>query len=113
MADSACRSTGPFSPCSRGEVALSAIADSSGAAVGLLERTRLEAMAAEQGIEVGAIALRQARGLADVAGRRLQQLREVLALELPPRLIERQHLPAALRLVGQCALDQLHGDQRA
>ena len=54
----------------------------------LLEVVRQQLVARQQLVEVGAVALREPRRLADVAGGDLQDLRQVVAREFVARLVE-------------------------
>ena len=58
------------------------------AALAFLEIVRHQLVPPEQLVEVGAVALRQSRRLADVPPGDLQDLRQVAARELIPRLVE-------------------------
>src|SRR5690606_20375365 len=61
-----------------------------------LERRRLEPVALEQLVELGAVAPGEPRRLRDVARGDLQQLHEVVVLEAAARLLERGELPALM-----------------
>src|SRR5260221_9656575 len=55
----------------------------------LLEIVRKQLVARQQLVEVRAVAFRQARGLADIARRDLEDLRQVIAREFVARFVER------------------------
>src|SRR6202041_350673 len=72
-----------------------------------LEVVRQQLVARQQFVEVRAVALRQARRLAHIAGRDLQDLRQIVAGEFITRLVERGQAGgvAAERLPGQFRRD--------
>src|SRR3954469_999364 len=55
-----------------------------------LERGRVERVPLQQFVKLGAVALRQLRGLGHIAARDFQEAHEVFALELLARLLERR-----------------------
>src|SRR5688572_8105569 len=67
---------------------------------GVLEELRVQLMALQQFVELRAVAFGQPRGLRHVAVGDAQDLREVVALELAPRVFERREL-------GLLVLDRL------
>src|SRR5689334_14605119 len=69
----------------------------------VLEHRGLEAMALEEFVELGPIALGEGGGLSHVAPRDLEQPYEIVALELLARFLEwRQHAG----VFAQCPLDE-------
>src|SRR5690606_27940601 len=78
-------------------------------AVAAAEQLGLELVLVQELVALRAVALREPRGLRDVAFGHLEQMREVLELDAVARLRERQEL---LLLAAQRALHERRRDQR-
>ena len=79
------------------------------AASALLEVLGHQLVPTQQLVEIGAVALGQARGLADVAAGDLQDLRQVAARKFIARLVKRGQ---PTRRAAEGLLYQFHGDDR-
>src|SRR5690606_20436214 len=73
------------------------------------KEVRLELVLVQQLVELRAVALREPRGLSDVALRHLEQVRQVFELEAIARLRKRQEL---LLFAPQRPLDEARRNQR-
>src|SRR5947207_12842385 len=77
--------------------------------LGFLEHRRLEPVALQQFVEFRTIALREQRGLRDVAAGDLEQPYQVIELELLARLLEGDE---GARILAPCALHERRRDHR-